>query len=73
MATLTPMKAIRAKCKECKSNRYSEIANCENEACPLFEYRFGKKPDSQKREYTEEERAAMRERMAKMRAAQNKG
>lgn len=66
---LSPLKAIRAYCRKCKGNNALAIENCDYEKCPLHIYRFGKKPNSQKREYTEEERAAMRERMRKMREA----
>ena len=41
----TPIKAIRAKCKECSGDNLREIRFCENLGCPLFEYRFGKNPN----------------------------
>ena len=42
---LTPMTAIRAKCLECSNFQWSEIRDCEMTDCPLWVYRFGKKPD----------------------------
>ena len=69
---LPPLKAIRAYCRKCKSNSAKAIEECDNESCPLHPYRFGKRPASaNKREYTEEEKAAMRERMRKMREAKS--
>lgn len=67
---LPPLKAIRAYCRKCKKNSAQAIEECAEEKCPLHTYRFGKRPNSgPKREYTEEERAALRERMLKMREA----
>ena len=44
MAELTPLKAIRGKCLECSSGSLGEVRNCTIKKCPLFPYRFGKKP-----------------------------
>ena len=41
---LTPMKAIRAKCLDCCAGQVAEVRRCELENCPLFRYRFGKRP-----------------------------
>jgi hypothetical protein len=43
--SLTPIKAIRAKCMECSNWQYSEVARCEIMDCALWMYRFGKNPD----------------------------
>lgn len=40
----TPIKAIRAKCLDCCGGQYSEVEKCTVPACPLFLYRFGKRP-----------------------------
>ena len=61
---LTPLKAIRAKCLECSCNSVNEVKHCPIDSCSLFPYRLGKNPYI-KREYTEEQRAAMRERAKK--------
>ena len=44
MTKLTPMKAIRAKCLDCCAGQVAEVRRCELENCPLFRYRFGKRP-----------------------------
>jgi len=40
----TPIKAIRAKCLDCAGYQYSEVEKCTVPTCPLFPYRFGKRP-----------------------------
>lgn len=44
MAKLTPIKAIRAKCKDCTCNQNVEIRECPITDCPLYEYRMGHRP-----------------------------
>jgi hypothetical protein len=44
MKVLTPLKAIRAKCLDCCGGSANEVKLCEIEDCPLFPYRFGKRP-----------------------------
>lgn len=44
MKILRPLKAIRAKCVECCGGSAVEVKFCEIEDCPLFPYRFGKRP-----------------------------
>lgn len=41
--TNSAMKAIRLKCLDC-SNSPSEVAGCNIDDCPLWEFRFGRKP-----------------------------
>ena len=41
MKKLTPIKAIRQKCRECQENHYSLVRNCEIKDCPLYLYRLG--------------------------------
>lgn len=43
-AILTPIKSIRAKCKDCTNNQYLEIKECTLKNCPLWPYRMGKRP-----------------------------
>jgi len=45
--TLTPIKAIRAKCMQCSNWQHSEVKKCPVTDCALWPYRFGKKPDQQ--------------------------
>lgn len=41
---MTPMKAIRAKCLDCCCGQAKEARLCPVEKCPLYPYRFGKRP-----------------------------
>lgn len=41
---LTPVKAIRAKCLDCCCGQAKEVRLCPLKKCPLFPYRFGKRP-----------------------------
>lgn len=43
-STLTPIKAIRAKCLDCSGNYYKSVRECPVTKCPLFPYRMGKRP-----------------------------
>lgn len=61
----SPIKAIRAKCLECSNNSANEVKLCPVEKCALHPFRFGKNPYRTKREMTEEQLAAARERMQK--------
>ena len=67
----SPLKAIRAKCLECCYDQANEVKLCVCEHCPLYPFRFGKNPFRTKREMTEEQKQAARERMAKLRLAKN--
>jgi len=44
MKKLTPIKAIRAKCLDCSGGSSKEVRLCPAEGCPLWPYRFGKRP-----------------------------
>lgn len=44
MATLTPIKAIRAKCMDCTCHQLKEIRLCPVTACPIWPYRMGHRP-----------------------------
>ena len=41
---MTPMKAIRAKCLDCCYGSSHEVRLCTAEKCPLYPYRFCKRP-----------------------------
>lgn len=41
---MTPMKAIREKCLDCMCGSYQEVRLCPCQNCPLYAYRFGKRP-----------------------------
>ena len=47
---LRPLKAIRAKCLDCCGGSFTEVKLCEISDCPLFPYRFGKRPIRARRE-----------------------
>ena len=63
---MTPTKAIRAKCLDCCCGQAYEVKLCPVERCPLHPFRFGKNPNI-KREYTDEQREQMRQRLLKAR------
>ena len=65
--TLTPVKAIRAKCIECSGGNRSEADRCQIKDCPLYAYRRGKNPNRKPRVMTEEQRERMRENLEKAR------
>lgn len=63
------LKAVREKCKDCMCGQINEIKLCPIEDCALYPSRFGKNPFIPKRDYSEEQREAMRERMKQMHLA----
>lgn len=63
-----PVKAIRAKCLDCCCGSVTEVQLCPCADCSLYPFRFGKNPYI-KRDYTEEQKNAMRERMEKLNRA----
>lgn len=50
MKVLRPLKAIRVKCIDCCGGSSREVQLCEIQDCPLFPYRFGKRPSRVRRE-----------------------
>ena len=69
---LTSLKAIRAKCLDCCCGSSNEVKLCtkdgkQSDLCPLYQYRLGHNPNRTGRVYTEEERKAIAERLAKYR------
>lgn len=68
--TLTPIKAIRAYCLGCSCGSASEVRLCPITDCELYPYREGHNPNYKPREYSDEERARMREHGRAMRAMQ---
>lgn len=64
--TVSPLKAIREKCLDCNFNAY-EVKHCPCTDCALYPFRFGKNPYRKKKEYTEEQKENMRERLKKAR------
>ena len=70
---LTPLRAIRAKCVNCSAWSMKEVRECVMLDCPLYPYRLGKSPNRKPRILTDEEREALRQRMANMREKQLSG
>ena len=58
-----PVKAIREYCLGCCLESANEVKLCPDDTCPLHAFRFGKNPYRAKRELTEEQLEAARERM----------
>ena len=70
---LTPLRAIRAKCIDCSAGSAKGVRECVMLDCPLYAFRMGKSPNRKPRILTDEEREALRQRMAKMREKQLSG
>ena len=64
---LTPIKSIRAFCLECCGGSRNEVKACTVPYCPLYAYRLGHNPNISKRKMTEDQRQAVRDRLAKAR------
>ena len=58
-----PVKAIRLKCLDCSCDNPNEVRECPVTDCALYPFRMGTNPYRQKREYTEEQKKAMVERL----------
>lgn len=67
---LTKLRAIRAKCLDCSGGSPKETRECVMLDCPLYPYRMGKSPNRKPRILTDEEREALRQRMARIRQNQ---
>jgi len=59
-----PVKVIRAKCLDCTCGSSKEVEACPVEKCPLWPWRSGKNPYRERRTMSDEQRAAVRERLA---------
>ena len=68
---ISPIKAIRAYCLGCCNGNSNAVRDCVISECELYPFRFGKNPyRHNSRTYSEEEKAAIGERLKK--ARQNK-
>lgn len=45
---LPPLKAIRAKCKECSGGELKQVRECPVTACWIWPYRMGRRPQTAK-------------------------
>jgi hypothetical protein len=43
------LKAIRGKCLDCTAQQIDEVRNCNIEQCPIYPYRMGKNPFSNRK------------------------
>lgn len=69
---LSPLRSIRAKCLDCCCGSSNEVKACpcdgvNGELCPLYQYRLGHNPNRTPRQYTDEERQAIAERLSQYR------
>jgi hypothetical protein len=71
MEIKNPVKAIRAFCLQCCGGNANDVRNCPSAVCELKPFRFGKNPYRTKRQMTEEQKEAARQRLKKAREAQN--
>lgn len=67
-----PVKAIRAKCIDCCGGMMSIVQDCGIPSCPIYPFRSGKNPFRTKKEMSEEQREAVKERLAKSRKSKKK-
>lgn len=43
------LKAIRSKCLDCTGQQLDEVRNCNIDRCPIYPYRMGKNPFSNRK------------------------
>lgn len=70
--TSNPVKAIRYKCLDCCGDSPKEVKECAITDCPCWDFRLGNNPNRKKRELTDEQREALKERMNKAREVRMK-
>lgn len=73
MENTSPIKAIREFCLGCVGHSAHEVKLCPSVKCPLYPFRFGKNPFLPKREFTDEQKAAAAERLARARERKKNG
>lgn len=64
-----PVKVIREKCLDCCCGSIKEVKLCTAERCPLWPWRMGKNPYRKVRVLTDEQKAAMCDRLNGQKAA----
>ena len=62
---MTPLSQIHKFCISCMGDQSRLVKDCTTKSCPLWPYRTGHNTNS-KRQFTEEQRQAMAERMRKV-------
>lgn len=63
------LKDIRSKCLDCCGGYSSEVRECGISRCTLHPYRMGSNPFRKSREFSDEQRAALAERLLKGRCS----
>jgi hypothetical protein len=48
---MTPLRAIRAKCRDCSCGSTRYVKQCPSTDCPLWTFRFGLRPATARRRY----------------------
>ena len=69
---MTAMQAIKEKCLDCTCGQREEVKQCPITDCPLYGFRLGKNMNRKPREYTEEQKAELKERGRRMAEARKK-
>ena len=64
---ISPLKAIRLKYLDCCCGSSNEVKLCPIERCPLWPFREGHNPYIAKREYTDEQKEAIKSRLTNSR------
>lgn len=67
----SPLKAIKEFCLECCGYNSNDVKECTAPKCPLYEFRNGHNPYRKGREYTEEEKIELAERMKRARESKS--
>ena len=60
---MSPLKALRLRCIDCCAGSAIEVRRCTAVECPAWPFRMGSHPWIEKREMSDEERAAAAERL----------
>ena len=69
---ISPLKAIRHKCLDCCCGSSYEVKLCTVERCALYPFREGHNPYKKRREYTDEERDALKSHLSQIRPSTNR-
>lgn len=64
---VSPLPAIRAKCLDCCCGSSNEVKLCTVISCPLHDFRLGKNPFRAKRNLSDEQLEALKERFKQAR------
>ena len=65
----SPLEAIKEMCIDCCGGEKSWVIDCTDKKCALYSFRLGKNPYRKSKEYTEEEKEILKERIKNAREA----